>query len=536
VRGERRITGVFLLIASVLLGSGTARLAAQEERPRRSSRFEGVVVPSSRATVGTWPTDVIATSSPLDLSSPPGPQRPGPLATGFTPLGSGQPLPLPPETRPVRAEAEPAVAAGTGKGRQVVGVVVEKLAPEAVPAGQPLVYDIVVRNGGPGPVQGVRVEEHLPAGTRVLGAEPRAELHGTVLVWDLGGLGAGVEKKLKVEVQPAAEGPFTTTAVLTCATRCELHTHVSGPGLSLTMTGPQTARVGEEVIFQLQLTNNSSRPLRGILLRDRLPAGLAHPAGEYIEAEIASLAPREVTTIPLKVTATQPGPQVNVASVWAAGVGEVAAEARLEVRERAPLVQGPLPASAELRRTSATPPLPRGAGTPTIVPPVTDFNLKIPGTDASRGPAGRPSAHAGAEEQEAPPEVAMPAVTLDVIARDLALEVGGETIYEVRVLNQGLGVGHDVQVAVELPEGLALVGSSGPTRWEVHGRQVVFERLERLGARARAAYQVRVRGHRPGDWRVKVYLRCGSMARPVCQEVVAQVDSDQAQQQQINNR
>jgi hypothetical protein len=122
----------------------------------------------------------------------------------------------------------------------------------------------------------------------------------------------------------------------------------------------------------------------------------------------------------------------------------------------------------------------------------------------------------------------LPAVTLHVVARDDAVEVGGETVYEVRVLNQGNAPGTDVQIAAAVGEGMALLAAEGPARREVQGREVIFEPLPSLDARGRAVYHVRARGVTPGRWRFKVYLQAGQMQRPVSQEVVTEVYSDQA--------
>ena len=53
-------------------------------------------------------------------------------------------------------------------GAQTPSVQVEKRGPDTVNFGQPLVYEILVRNVGPAPVYDVRVVDELPGGVRYL--------------------------------------------------------------------------------------------------------------------------------------------------------------------------------------------------------------------------------------------------------------------------------------------------------------------------------------------------------------------------------
>src|SRR5262245_5788168 len=89
---------------------------------------------------------------------------------------------------------------------QTPSVVVEKRGPEVVNFGQPLVYEILVRNTGQATVFDVRVIDEVPAGVRYLGGEPMAEAAGNKLFWPVGVLEAGGERRVRVELQPPGEG------------------------------------------------------------------------------------------------------------------------------------------------------------------------------------------------------------------------------------------------------------------------------------------------------------------------------------------
>ena len=58
--------------------------------------------------------------------------------------------------------------------------------------------------------------------------------------------------------------------------RC-VSTHVFTSALALEVTGPDTARVGDTVTFNIEISNTGFETLNNIVIRDQLPAGLVHP-------------------------------------------------------------------------------------------------------------------------------------------------------------------------------------------------------------------------------------------------------------------
>src|SRR5262249_1493641 len=135
------------------------------------------------------------------------------------------------------------------------------------------------------------------------------------------------------------------------------------------------------------------------------------------------------------------------------------------------------------------------------------------------GAVGKPIASAGG-----------PAVTLDLADADAALEVGGETTYEIRVLNQGATPTRDVLVKAVVPDEMAPVPADRPGGQPAHvqGKEGAFGPLPSLDGQGRAVYRVRVKALKPGDGRFTARLQCGAMARPLSQEVNTRVYSDDA--------
>jgi uncharacterized repeat protein (TIGR01451 family) len=317
---------------------------------------------------GAWTPHVIATARPVtDPGQPVAPAVPTvhQPPSGLPPVvksGSAPGDTVPP-TDPVRLVSGPQGSAPAAAPHGAC-LVVEKVGPAAVAAGKPLAYEIMVRNVGGAEAQRVRVEEQLPAGAGVVSAEPRPEVRGGALTWDLGNLGAGKEARLRVTLQPPADGDVTTTATVTSATTSTMHAHVARSGLSISVAAPPPARVGDAVTFKIQLVNNSPTALRGLTLRARMADGLRHPAGGQLEATIPALAPGEVKLVPLELVAGKSGRLSLSASVTAPGAEPVNGEAAVEV-SGAPAA-APEPAPPGLKPIEA----PRGAPELAPLPPL----------------------------------------------------------------------------------------------------------------------------------------------------------------------
>jgi uncharacterized repeat protein (TIGR01451 family) len=216
---------------------------------------------------------------------------------------------------------------------QIPVLALEKKGPPAVSLGQPLVYEITVRNTGQVPARQVRVEDELPAGTRLLGAEPAAAVpvQGDRLSWTVDTLPPGSERHFRVQVQPAAAGDWrgTASASVMVSVASGMHTQVvtrnapasaPAPGrLSISVTGPDTVAVGQPAVFQIRISNNGSQALRGLVLRDHVPAGLQHPAGPELEADLGTLDAGKTRNITLTTRAVQPGRFINAAVVMGDG-------------------------------------------------------------------------------------------------------------------------------------------------------------------------------------------------------------------------
>ncbi len=467
---------------------------------------------------------------------------------------------------PPASAAAPPAAVPTGA--QTPTVYLEKVGSPTVAAGKPFAYEIVARNAGTVAVFNVRVDDEIPAGARFLNADPRPEVHGDRLTWNLGRLDVGAERRINVTIQPVGEGELTAGATVTFSASSSLKTLIIRPKLALTVTGPEGMQVGDPVEFQVRVTNVGTGPAMNVVLHDSLPAGLWHNQGHRIDADLGTLAPGETKIVPLQTTAVKAGPQVNETLVTAADGLKASAQCRVLVTEAILSLRTTGPKRRYLNREAqfnlelanagsapaadvlVTDQLPEGLEfvaaseggvhdptTRTVswkvdtVAPAQKRSLwvkvlaKAPGDLVTRAAVQSPRGRELHAEASLRVE-GIAALVCEVVDLENPIEVGAETTYEIRVFNQGTAPSTGMQVMANLPRGMVAKSASGPVPYHVQGQQVIFEPLPKLAPRADTVYRVRVAGLEAGDLRVKVQLTSDQVRVPVIQEEITHVYND----------
>ncbi len=455
--------------------------------------------------------------------------------------------------------------AGSLSARVAPNVSVEFEAPESVGVGQSLTYALVVRNTGTAGVSSIRVEEELPTGATFVSSEPVSETTAeSRLSWTFGSLEAGGEKRIKITVKVAEEGEIRSRAMVNFAVGVESKVKVTRPKMVLALSGPETARVGDKVPFQIKISNTGTGPAAKVVLQARFSAGLQHPQGEVIEAELQNLAAGASKPLTLEALANKPGQQLCSLTVWADGnppetmkIGVALVEPQLVAKQTGParcLVKAEPVYAIELTNpgTASTDPVTAW----TVVPEGFEFVAaseggtfaaanksvmwKLPGLAANGsktltlklravGPTDaviRTVVQAGVGEATTPgiTQVAVksktlearaespvksegvPALRFEVIGSEGAVEVGKEVTYEVKVSNPGTGACSNVQLIVELAESTTATDAKGPTVGRTTGQQILFDPIGSVGVKGEATYRVKVKGMQPGDMRFRVKM------------------------------
>ena len=340
------------------------------------------------------------------------------------------------------------------------------------------------------------------------------------------------------------------------------------PELRVEAVAPREVLIGETMHLKIRISNPGTGVATGVILSERTPANLSHEAGPDLEYDIGDLKPKETRELDLVLKAVQPGPVLNV--LTARAEGQLQAEHKTPLTVIAPAldvsldgprrryldrqavytvwVSNPGTASAEnVELTAALPPgmdfvAANNAGqfdpkTRTVqwlleeLPPNQKGSVSVTMLPVEAGEqkikvSGTAKLGLAAEKQEAVLIEGVAAILFEVADVADPVEVGGETTYEIRVVNQGSKAAANVQLVAFLPPEMKPVAAEGPTRYEVNGNQVRFQELPRLAPKADTTFRVRVQCNGVGDMRVRVQLTTDDVRAPITKEESTRVYSD----------
>ncbi len=119
------------------------------------------------------------------------------------------------------------------------------------------------------------------------------------------------------------------------------------------------------------------------------------------------------------------------------------------------------------------------------------------------------------------------AILFEVVDVNDPVEVGGETTYEIRVVNQGSKASSNVRLVVLLPAELQPIQADGPTGHAIDGQRVLFEPIKQLAPKADTTFSVRVKANATGDLRMRVQVMTDEMRSPVTKEESTHVYADE---------
>ncbi|HLA84435.1 MAG TPA: hypothetical protein VJL29_06550, partial [Thermoguttaceae bacterium] len=479
-----------------------------------------------------------------------------------------------------RASTGPSSDEGTGRpstdrnldGQQSPQLSIQKIAPEEIQVGKPAVFRVEVKNTGPVAAGNVEIRDQIPEGTRLIDTKPAATRGtGGELVWSLGKLDPGGSTSVEMQLMPTAEGEIGSVATVHFGASASARTRATRPQLVVNVASPTTVLIEGEMALSITISNPGTGVASKVVLEGHIPACLQHPAGTELEYEVGDLAPNESKTLELKLTAVRAGRASNLLVARADAVPEVKKEMPIEVV--APQLQvalsGPKsrylerqatyelsvsnPGTAPARGVRLTAELPSGLKfvsanhnahydpqTRIVQWALAELPTGETGTvQLTTLPVeiGRHAVRLQSTAEKAPAVQQAEEILVDGIAairfevRDVQdpIEVGGETVYEVRVLNQGSKEATQVCLAADISPGLQVIAAEGPDGLgnRMQGGRLVFDPLARLAPKADVTYRIRVQGRQPGDQRLRVQLTAAELQSPVTKEESTNVFSDQ---------
>ena len=428
---------------------------------------------------------------------------------------------------------------------------IEKLAPQEAQVGQPATFELVVRNVGNATAFDVSVTDRIPDGARMESAEPQpARRGGNGLVWSLGNLRPGAESRIRIVLIPERTGEIGSVAQVTFQAQASGRIVVTQPKLSMRLLAAEAVRAGESFDVQIRIANDGDGEARNVILETDVSEKLAHPAGAEIRYSVGTLAPGEATQVTLSLSAREAGAVRQ--NMVAYGEAAQAVEQALEIQVVSPDVsldvRGPslrfLERKAIHRLTLAN----RGSASARDVELVATLPRGLRFVEADQEGTYDPRTHAvywslvelpagqeGAVRMETVPietgefsidfslqaegierrveRQAMSVRQLAELAFEIEdevdqVEIGSETVYRIRVENQGTKDSRQVALRLLFPPGIEPTDQiRSPLRYQRRNNEIVFETLDHLGPNESFEIEVTAVGKQAGDQRVAIEAR-----------------------------
>ena len=492
-------------------------------------------------------------------------------------------LPTEPETRATDSTggipnlAQDAVVDSLGKpgarileGPQTPSLTIEKRAPPEIQMGKMAEFSLTVRNVGKVSASGLVIQDEVPEGTRFVGAEPEiSATQGSTLYWELDTLAPGDELTVTMRLMPEAEGEIGSVGVVTFRAEASVRTIATRPLLMLEQTVPERVHIGDVVQVKIRVWNPGNGAATSVVLEEDVPNGLSHPAGSSLERELGTIRPNESREVELTLTADKPGIIDHV--VVARADANLVAEDRAQIEVVAPDLQvglrGPAKRYLERQATYALSVENHGTASARNIELIAHLPKGMKFVETNNAGQYDPRSHAvywSLEELPAEQSGEVQLVTLPIEPGEQKLrfegyadmglndslektirvdglpslffevadtadpiEVGKETTYEVRLVNEGSKEATEISLQAELSPGLKPLDANGPERSQVNGQQITFPPLARVAPGADVYFKIRAEGIAAGQQLIRVQVKSREMQIAVIEEENTLVYSDQ---------
>ena len=432
-----------------------------------------------------------------------------------------------------------------------------KSAPEKAILGQPLIYTIEIENTGDVAVKDVKVEDKFPAGTKLTGTIPRAELVNKTLFWTFDELAPGERKKILVRVVPIEAGNIGSVSTVSYKSVVKSQTLITAPKLELKLDASEQVAIGETAHLHFVARNIGDGDAHGVVLQNLIPVGFEHPAGSDLEYDIGTLKPGETKQIDLQLNAKKPGIYQNVASLKTEGGFKAEAKASLEVIPAVMSLTRKSPSrrfvghamqqtttlknnsskllnnvtiieyvpagfrfkkasdnglySEELRTITWTAPqLPSGKEikvTSTLIP----TNI---GTQTMRVKALNASGHQAELTSDIKVE-GFSSLAVRVPDARGPVSRGERVSIRFKVVNRGSAQATHVRVSCNIPDQLEYISANGPVKSVQNGQLISFQPIASLGANQEATFDVVFSAIKDGDARVEFAVSSDQATTPL---------------------
>jgi uncharacterized repeat protein (TIGR01451 family) len=440
--------------------------------------------------------------------------------------------------------------------RNSSGLLVEKIVPEEVLAGQPFEYQYRVINLTGYPLHLVVLTERVGDNFKLAEADPKPnETRAGLATWQLGTLGANETKIIRIRGSGQAEGAIDTCCWASYSPLLCEPIKIVKASMELTTRAPVESSSCDPVAITLTVKNTGTSRLTGLKLVDTLPDGLTSDGKSSLAIDAGMLMPGENREFTFKAVAARPGKFVNTAKISSAQglaadtssttvVHQPILTAACKAREEqyigrafdvcftvtskgdtaaaGAVLELPIPPGVTLRSATAGG---RALGNRVVwelgsLAP--DASAQVCGTFTSAG-AGTIGFIGTAKAACAKAVVAtcetrvigVQAILLEKADDPDPIQVGETTTYTVKITNQGTADDNNVALVATFPPEITPVGAG---EGKVNGQTVTFPNLSSLKPKQTVVYKLVGKGVKVGDAHVRFTLLSDTLKSPISAE------------------
>ncbi len=448
------------------------------------------------------------------------------------------------------------------EGAQTPHITIEKILPAEIVVDQPTTIKTILKNSGRSAAKDIVLRDRVPQGTRLVSTSPEGSMTASgEIVWTLGNLTGGEQVAIEMRVIPFREGEIGSVASVGYTAEASARITVTRPMLHVDVKAPSEVQLGQVANLEITISNPGSATATGVVLEEHVPDGLYHKDGKVlVNKNVDTLKPKESKRLTLPLTCTGSGSLVNHLIVKANG--NLSVEEKTMIRAVSPMlnleVVGPkqrfLERKAGYRLVVSNP----GSAAAKNVDLVVYLPTALQFVSTNQSGVYEKSTHTvhwaleelPAEESGEIELVVLPlkagehsirfsgngesglkkevtqsltvdglaALSFEVACLSNLIEVGRDTVYEIRVSNRGTKASSNVTVTANLSEGMNFVNAEGPVRFQANGGIVTFESLPQLESKGEKVYRVTAKCVSDGDHRISVKVQSDELRAPITKE------------------
>ncbi|MCE9531987.1 MAG: DUF11 domain-containing protein [Planctomycetes bacterium] len=420
----------------------------------------------------------------------------------------------------------------------------------------------------------------IPAGLEVVSTSPRATADGSDLLWSLPSLAGNNQQAVQVVVRPVRAGMFAlsgaarTTDNLTAQGTASVQ--VTESKLGITINGPKTALVGENLPYQIAVTNSGSGVATNVRVKAQFDGGL-DVVGKSggVETIIDKLEAGQSRMIPVALSPRQAGKSAVKAIVVADGNAQAESPAiGIDIRKPELKIEatGPdrgyinqdvtwklrvfnpsdVPLSNVIVRADLPPDFTfRAASTDgRLINNGVEWNLgtmvgkqwtdlTVAGSAKRLGKTALTASVSAApldnrdgafktvslvqpfssnRVESAIEILGVPALQLEVYDSADPVAIGQKFTYTIRVKNAGTLPANQIEIVANIPPQVKATRAYGAVNGKIDGQRVTFPLIASLQPNLTSTYTIEVEGASEGDGRFRVELKSLSLGSPLASE------------------